>query len=223
MKKHVSTPESRMKLRKKLQFWFKRSNIAWRQWGEGGHSRSFEDLVREIESGACRLVLDNDARPLRQYRSVLINIHHIINDNVAQLLVEKYQVLRNGSRRTRYCDASIGGKILPGEMVHSAARRLLRSELGITCRLRLLPRDPIPEELLIVDSKSYAGLPSINSRYTLGGILCPGKYRRDGYVRRRNRRNDVVKKAVFEWRVISTMDPTLAHHTDDKTTRRRLA
>ena len=198
---------------KKLHAWFNKTGIDWRSWGKDD-TKSLEDLLREIEKGICRVIPDQEGRPIRQYRSVLLNVHFVINENVAQRLVEVKQVLKTGEERTRRCEASLGGKLLPRERVHHAARRIAKEELGLRCNFGLLPLDPIPEEVHVAEPNSYSTLPTMNCKYVLSCIICSDMYDMDGYTRRRRRKHDPVRLTYFKWVPVSTSCQTLAHFFD---------
>lgn len=133
------------------------------QYGQGS-AKSWQSLLKEIESGECQIEWDGD-RPIRVIRVLKIDV----SDPDGNSLYEAYQEFNDGRRRERGL-WGISEKVRPNEDLQIAVVRAMAEELGVWSNQFNFSIDP-SHEVEEKDSPSYPGLRTRYIKYSASACL----------------------------------------------------
>jgi hypothetical protein len=167
-------------------------NIPVSEWGKG-YAKTVEHLQKEIDSGECRLVLENGVL-IREIEFVTCEIIYKEGDKIFKLIEEK-QIFTDGRTRTRDKESSVSEKMKIGEDPKQSVFRGIEEELGVDLtETQLQKQGEINEDEV---SNSFPGLMTRYKGYNYECEFTKEQYNPNGYTE-----TQTDKTTYFIWKVI---------------------
>lgn len=152
-----------------------------------GEAKSWESLIKEVESGECSIEWEDD-KPIRVIRVLKIAVCDPDGNN----LYEAYQEFNDGRRRERGL-WGVSEKVKPDEDLLSAVPRAIQEELGIELSQFSFQIDPQIE----IEDKESPSYPGLMTRYVKRSAVV---YLDESAVKPEYVEIQLDKKTVFVWR-----------------------
>ncbi len=150
-------------------------NIRHQDWGKG-KAKTFEHLLKEINSGEAKLV-EKDNQLFRIVSVIVMDVYYI-NKGKKLKLIEEQQIYKDGRIVRRELKNSLLEKLIPNEDSLAGAKRALSEELGINLEVKLVDKGKSSE---VIPGKSYPGLMNEGTLYTYVAYLTDQVFNPEGY------------------------------------------
>ncbi len=156
----------------------KNAGINTSAWGRL-HTKTVEQLQKQIEDGETVLIKDKDGRLLRKVDWVSADVYYISKDGKRYRLKEEKIVLKNKYEFHRDLDGAVSEKIKKGGNPDSTLVRGINEELGIS---GTISSNYIGLTERTIDSPSYPGLLAKFTIYKYNVELNDEQFNPKGYI-----------------------------------------